>query len=216
MLYSEHVGLELKKGIPVLTFKDKMGNSLSFSKAFKKIFNRFYNYILDIELLLVRITGFIPLYFVRWLIYRGAGVEIGKGSHLHMGAQFFYPGKVKIGRDTIVGQNAFLDGRDKLVIGDHVDIASDVMIYNSEHNINAEDFQAICAPVEIGDYVFIGPRAIILPGVKIGKGAIVAAGAVVTKDVPDFAIVGGVPAKEIGERHLKNPAYKLGRARLFQ
>ena len=68
----------------------------------------------------------------------------------------------------------------------------------------------------MGDYVFIGPRVIILPGVKIGKGAVVAAGAVVTKDVSEFTIVGGVPAKEIGERKNKKPNYKLGRARLFQ
>lgn len=64
--------------------------------------------------------------------------------------------------------------------------------------------------------MFIGPRAIILPGVKIGKGAVVAAGAVVTKDVEKFTIVGGVPAKVVGERKNKNPSYKLGRARLFQ
>ncbi|KKQ96441.1 MAG: Acetyltransferase, partial [Candidatus Woesebacteria bacterium GW2011_GWA1_39_12] len=70
--------------------------------------------------------------------------------------------------------------------------------------------------VEIKDYVFIGPRAIILPGVSIGRGAVVAAGAVVTKNVPDFAIVGGVPAKVIGERKNKNLNYRLGRARLFQ
>jgi Acetyltransferase (isoleucine patch superfamily) len=68
----------------------------------------------------------------------------------------------------------------------------------------------------IEDYVFIGPRAIILPGVKIGKGAVVAAGAVVTKDVAPFSVVGGVPAKIIGERKIKNLSYKLGRARWFR
>lgn len=109
-----------------------------------------------------------------------------------------------------------MDGRDKLTIGNHVDIASGVMIYNSEHDVNSEDFHAISAPVEIGDYVFIGPRAIILPGVKIGQGAIVAAGAVVIKDVPACMIVGGVPAIVIGERKLKDFHYRLGRARLFQ
>jgi maltose O-acetyltransferase len=90
------------------------------------------------------------------------------------------------------------------------------MIYNSEHDLSEADFSAITASVEIGDYVFIGPRAIILPGVTIGKGAVVAAGAVVTKNVPEFAVVGGVPAKVIGERENKNPNYKLGRPRLFQ
>jgi maltose O-acetyltransferase len=133
-----------------------------------------------------------------------------------MGTQFFYPANISIGEGSIIGQNAILDGRDKLIIGKYVDIASEVMIYNSEHDINSQDFKAITAPVEIGDFCFIGPRAIVLPGVKIGKGAVVGAGAVVTKDVPQFAIVGGVPAQVIGERKIKNPEYKLGRARLFQ
>ncbi len=101
-------------------------------------------------------------------------------------------------------------------IGNHVDIASGVLIYNSEHDINDEYFTAIEEPVTIGDYVFIGPRVIIQPGVTIGEGAVVAAGAVVTKDIPDFEIWGGVPAKFIGKRTVTNPHYRLGRARLFQ
>lgn len=197
-------------------FKDRMGRDLSASQAVGKIVNRLFSYILDIELLIVRIVGLVPIYTIRWLIYTASGVKIPYSSHIHMGAQFFYPSGVRIGTDTIIGQGAFLDGRAKLVIGNHVDIASEVMIYNSEHDLNSEDFHAISETVEIGDYVFIGPRAIILPGVKIGKGAVVAAGAVVTKDVPDFAVVGGVPAKEIKTREVKDLHYKLGRARLFQ
>lgn len=212
MLFSEN----LKFGKEGLAFQDRMGKKLSLSQVINKILNRFFNYILDLELLIVRIAGLLPIYTLRWLVYVSAGVKIGRGSHIHMGAQFFNPSGIKIGQGTVIGQNVFLDGRDKLKIGDHVDIASDVMIYNSQHDINSEDFSAILAPVEIGDYVFIGPRAIILPGIKVGKGAVVAAGAVVTKDVSDFAIVGGVPAQVIGERKLKNPRYRLGRARLFQ
>lgn len=201
-------------------FKDKMGRSLSWSQASGKIVNRLFNYTLDFELMVLRWIGNVPSHVFRKLFYRLAGIKIGKGSVIHMWANFFEPGGIKIGNDTIVGDHAFLDGRAALTIGDHVDIASSVMIYNSEHNINENDFavieKTIEAPVSIGDYVFIGPRVIILPGVKIGKGAIVAAGAVVTKDVSDFAIVGGVPAKVIGERKNKNPDYRLGRARLFQ
>ncbi len=213
MLYSEHVSFGLKSGV---IFKDKQGQSLQFSQAFRKIINRLYNYILDMELFIVRLAGSVPFHFFRKLVYLGAGVKVGSGSHLHMGTQFFYPAGVEIGRGTIIGQNAFLDGRDSLIIGNNVDIASDVLIYNSEHDLNAEDFHATIAPVEIGDFVFIGPRAIILPGVKIGRGAVVAAGAVVVHDVPEYAIVGGVPANVIGERKLKDLHYRLGRARLFQ
>lgn len=195
---------------------DRNGKDLSFKGAFLKIMNRFYNYFLDLDLLILRFVGNIPLYFIRWFFYVLAGVKIGKGAHIHIGAQFFNPRGVLIGEGTIVGQNVFLDGRDKLTLGKYVDIASDVMIYNSEHDVNNEDFRAIQAPVDIGDYVFIGPRVIILPGVKIGKGAVIAAGAVVTKDVDEFKIVGGVPAQVIGERKVKDLHYRLGRPRLFQ
>lgn len=216
MLYLEHISFSLKKGVPVLEFRDKMGRKLTLQGALIKAIYRIYNYLLDLELFFLRLVGWVPFYLIRRLFYSLDGVKIGKGAHIHMGTQFFYPANISIGEGSIIGQNVFLDGRDKLIIGKFVDIASDVMIYNSEHDINSEDFRAVIAPVEIGDYVFIGPRAIILPGVKIGKGTIVAAGAVVTKDVGEYAIVGGVPAQVIGERKIKDPHYTLGRARLFQ
>lgn len=193
-----------------------MGRRLTPSQALPKIIDRLINYLLDFELMCLRWVGHIPFHTVRKFFYSLAGVKLGKGSVIHMWANFFQPLNIDIGEDTVIGDHAFLDGRVALKIGNHVDIASSVMIYNSEHNTEAEDFVAREEPVEIKDYVFIGPRVIILPGVKIGKGAIVAAGAVVTKDVAGFTIVGGVPAKVIGERKSKNLKYRLGRARLFQ
>ena len=197
--------------------KDRVDKSLSVREVIAKVIIRILHVLLDFELMILAlITVLIPFHSIRNLFLRLAGVKIGKHSFIHMGVRFFYPPGVKIGQGTVIGDHCFLDGRAPLKIGSHVDIASQVLIYNSEHDINSEDFDPIYGEVEIGDYVFIGPRATILPGVKIGKGAIVAAGAVVTKDVPDFAIVGGVPAQVIGERKNKNPHYKLGRARLFQ
>jgi len=197
-------------------FKDKKGKKLTIKQALPKILNRIYNYWLDFELMILRWVGYIPLHSVRRLIYGFSGMKIGKGSTIHMWANFFKPSNISIGEDTIVGDHVFLDGRASLTIGDHVDIASRVLIYNSEHNINKSDFSAKEEPVDIGDYVFLGPRVIVLPGVKIGRGAILGAGAVVTKDIPEFAIAGGVPAKVIGERKNKKLSYRLGRARLFQ
>lgn len=212
-MYSENIKFT-KTGIK---FTDKHGKKLSIFAAFKKAFNRFYNWYLDFKLFKLHMfTLHMPIYSIRRLVMKLAGVKIGKASVVHMGAKFFEPRGVEIGEDTMVGDRAFLDGRAKLKIGSHTDIASEVMIYNSEHDLNDPEFKAINEEVEIGNYVFIGPRAIILPGVKIGDGAVVAAGAVVTKDVAPHKMVGGVPAKLIGERKLKKYSYRLGRARLFQ
>lgn len=196
--------------------QDKYGRQLTFREAYMKAKTRLYNYWLDFELMLLRWVGHIPSHCIRKFFYQLAGIKIGKGSTIHMWANFFEPKNIQIGEDTIVGNNAFLDGRAPLIIGNHVAVAAEVLIYNSEHNIHSPYFEAHTAPVEIGDYVFIGPRAIILPGVKIGKGAVVAAGAVVTKNVASYTIVGGVPAKKIGQRKIKKLNYRLGRARLFQ
>jgi maltose O-acetyltransferase len=212
MLYSENI----KVGSKGISFTDKHGNPLTTGKAVHKARVRVYNWWLDFKLLIVNRSGWCPLWSFRKLIYRLAGVKIGRGSKIYVFCRFFEPKNVEVGQDTMVGEFAFLDGRDKLKIGDHVDIASHVLIYNSEHNIDDPEFKAKHEKVEIGDYVFIGPRAIILPGVKIGKGAVVAAGAVVTKDVPAGKVVGGVPAAVIGERKLKEYRYRLGRPRLFQ
>lgn len=182
----------------------------------KKIYKRLRAILTEFINLILRIVGFVPSHHVRRFFYRISGLKIGKGSSIHMGAVFYDPQNISIGKDSIIGEGAVLDGRDKLIIGDHVDIATEVMIYNAQHDVQSDDFHAIAAPVTIEDYVFIGPRAIILPGVRIGKGAVIGAGAVVAKNVADFAIMGGVPAQVIGERNNKNPDYKLGRAAWFR
>ena len=197
-------------------FKDKTGRKLSLIEVIGKGWARVANIVLDFELMLLRWLGHIPFHAARKWGYQLAGIKIGHGSAIHMWANFFNPSEVEIGEDTVIGDHCFLDGRAKIKIGNHTALASSVMIYNSEHDIDSCDFMAREEPVAIGDYVFVGPRAIIMPGVKIGNGAIVAAGAVVTKDVPVRAVVGGVPAKFIRERKLESFHYKIGRARLFQ
>ncbi len=181
-----------------------------------KIINRLTAVITETSVFLVHLFGLIPSHTVRKVIQQSAGIKIGKGSTIHMGAVFYEPKGIEIGDDTVIGENPVLDGRDRLKIGNHVALSSEVMVYNSQHDIHDATFKAISKPVTIEDYVFIGPRAIILPGVTVGKGAVVAAGAIVTKDVEPFTVVAGVPAKKIGDRNLKDPSYKLGRPRLFR
>lgn len=195
---------------------DKHGKSLTWEEGINKIGKRFESYLLDFGLMLLHVTTLIPFHSVRNWIWRLFGLKLGRYSTLHTGVRVYDPRNIMVGEGTIIGYRTFIDGRDKVIIGNHTDIASEVMIYSSEHDISSSDFHATLAPVKIGDYVFIGPRAIILAGVTIGTGAVVAAGAVVTKDVPAGTIVGGVPAKPIGERKIKNYNYRLGRFKLFQ
>jgi acetyltransferase-like isoleucine patch superfamily enzyme len=196
---------------------DKDGRTLTTSQVSQKIWRRLGAIWLEF------VTGFlwwgvgeVPLHHFRRFFYRLAGMKIGSGSTIHMRFRVYDPRNVEIGEDTIIGERVVLDGRSALKIGNHVDIATAAMIFNSQHDTRDPHFSAIEAPVVIEDYVFIGPNAIILPGVTIGKGAVVGAGAVVTKDVAAGTIVGGVPAKVIGERQLKTYSYRLGRARWFQ
>lgn len=203
------------KGISV-NYYDRLGQKVPFPMVVKKAFIRYYNYWLDFEIAFLDCVGDIRLWSVRKFFYELAGVRMGRGTKFYFRTRFYNPKNIEVGEDSLIGDNCFLDGRNAIIIGNHVDIASQVLIYNEEHNVHSEKFEATSGPVEIGDYVFVGPRAIILPGIKIGRGAIVAAGAVVTHDVPEMTIVGGVPAKEIGVRKVKDLNYKLGRARLFQ
>lgn len=197
--------------------RDRMGRELSTGEVIRKIINRMDNILLEFWLMILHyVIGYTPSHHIRRFFYRLSGIKIGKDSTIHMEARFYDPRNIEIGKDSIIGEKVTLDGRAKLIIGNHVDIASEVMIYNCQHDVHSEDFRAESSQVIIGDYVFIGPRVIIQPGVKIGKGTIVAAGAVVAKDVAPFTIVGGVPAQFIGERKVKDLHYKLGRARWFR
>ena len=181
-----------------------------------RILRRISTVWMEFVVFILHIGGHIPCHFFRRCLYRLAGMKIGIGTSIHMGLHLYNPHNISIGDDTVIGEQTVLDGRDTLRIGNHVAFATGVKIYNSQHDIHSLSFQAVSKPVIVDDYVFIGPSAIILPGVHIGKGAVVGAQAVVTKDVPSESIVAGVPAREIGKRQLSVYSYKIGRAAWFR
>ncbi len=151
------------------------------------LFNRWFSYI--------------PFHAPRlWLLSLMLG-KMGGTPSILMGLEVREPGNIELGDHVVLNRQVLLDGRGgKLVIGNNVDIAQEVAIWTLTHDAHDDGHQAMGAPVTIEDYAWIGHRAIILPGVRIGRGAVVGAGAVVTKDVPPMTIVGGVPAQVIGQR----------------
>ena len=159
----------------------------------------------------------IPCYWIRHIWMRIMGVKLGKGSSLLRHVHFLCPWNVYIGDHTIINSFCQLDGRGlaKIYIGNNVDIAQETNIWTLEHDPNSDNHQTRGGDVIVEDNVWISSRVTILPGVHIGKGAVVASGAVVTKDVPEKAIVGGVPAKIIGNR-TNELSYKLKYRPFFQ
>lgn len=157
----------------------------------------------------------IPSRTVRKTFYKVLGMKIGKKSVIFRRADVLSPEKIVIDNRVSIGWFCHLDGRGGLKIGSDTNISSYVKIITGSHDINSEDFvKGVFKPVNIGNHVWICTGAIILPGVTIGNGAVIAAGAVVTKDVSPFSVVGGVPAKEISKR--KNDLnYELPKARIF-
>ncbi len=152
--------------------------------------------------------------FRQWFYRRVMQFEIGPASYIFMGARFDARRDFALGDHSVVNDLCRLDNRGGLTIGRNVSVSSEVCILTADHDPQSETFAGRTRPVRIEDYVFVGTRATILPGVTVGHGAFVAAGAIVTKDVAPFAIVAGCPAKQIGTRS-KNLRYQIHYDRLF-
>lgn len=169
-----------------------------------------WRYAAGFKMLLTQWVTKIPSQSLRVLLLRQVfGMQIAKGCVIYGGSEFRAPRKIRIGANTIIGNGCLLDGRNGLEIGRNVNISSGAWIWTMHHDVNSPTFAEMGDKTVIKDRAWICSRSTLLPGVEIGEGAVVATGAVVTKDVPAFAIVGGIPAKVIGSRS-KDLNYELG------
>ncbi len=146
------------------------------------------------------VIGWLPSNRMRCFMWRRLGMQIGKRTSIHRNCRLYRPSQVQVGDHCVILRETLLDGRKGVAISDNVNISEGVLIFSLHHDMCSPMFATTGGQVCIEDHVFVGARAIILPGVTVGRGAVVAAGAVVTKDVPPMAIVGGVPARHIATR----------------
>ena len=161
------------------------------------------------------VVASIPSNAFRLLFYRRImGFELGRGVAIYLGARFYCAKGLSMGENSVLNENCRVDSRGGVFIGKNVAIASESCILTADHDPGTPDFGGRTRPVVVQDFCFIGTRAMILPGVTLKRGAVVAAGAVVTRDVESMTVAAGVPARTLGKR---NPqlSYNSSSRRLF-
>lgn len=154
----------------------------------------------SLETSLYRVVQVIPVNIVRILCLRMMGARIGAGVAINHGLQIRVARRIAMGDDIFVAEDVILDARGGITIGAHTSINSRVQIWTAQHDWQSPDFAYVQAPIRIGSHCWISAGVIILPGVSIGEGTVVAAGSVVTKDLEPWILAGGVPARKLRDR----------------
>lgn len=169
----------------------------------KDFISGLYHFIIDIIM-------WLPCHPLRRLACRLLMKRFDASSAIYRNVDLRSPYRIVVGAHTNINKRCVIDGRGGVIIGNNVDIAQETNIWTEQHDYNSPTYKSVCKEVVIEDYVWLASRVTVLPGVHIGRGAVVASGAVVTKDVPPLAIVAGVPAKIIGYRKEEALQYHLG------
>lgn len=133
----------------------------------------------------------------------------GTGVEIDFPVTFVFPERIAVGKHVYIGPNSCLNGRGGLTIGDHSILGPEIAIMSATHNHRLAkmvpyDGVELLYPVTIGQCVWIGLRAIIMPGITLGEGSIVGAGSVVTKSFAPGSIIAGNPAAMIGQRDMQH------------
>ncbi len=152
--------------------------------------------------------AFWPFWSARWLTLSLLRARVSRRAIVHQRVRLFAFGRLSIGDGTVVNRGCYLDNRQGISIGCNVSIAHDCRIYTLGHDMEDELFGTKGAPVAIDDHAVVFAGAMIMPGVHIGRGAVVLPGSVVTRSVEPKAVVGGNPARVVGARKL-DPGYAL-------
>ena len=184
-----------------MNIKDMIKGSF-MARPCMKMYNYSKNILVGIEWLWTRFFLALPSKHIR-LVF----LNCHKGVHIHRSVPIYRGfswrhggGELVIGKGSSVGINNMFDSRMGIFIGENVCFSDRVTIWTLQHDYNDIKFSTKGGPVKIGDFVWAGCNVIILPGVAIGKGAVLASGCVVTKNVEPYTVVGGVPARKIAER----------------
>lgn len=176
-------------------------NNISQKKN-SKFKNTFLNFYEGLYRMIVFLLSRVPSHLFRIFAYKFIfKMNIKKKVVIHKGLEIRCGYNITIGEGTIIGDDCILDGRGTIYIGSNCNFSSRVSVYTNQHNVDDTLFGGESSPVNICDRAWISANAVVLPGVNVGEGAVLAAGGVATKDLESFSVYGGVPAKKIKNRN---------------
>jgi putative colanic acid biosynthesis acetyltransferase WcaF len=164
----------------------------------------------DVDYVLNHVVNRIPLTGMRMRAYAALGVQLENpdDAMISLGVEMWRAGALSMARRSVIGQRCYVDARAGIRVESDVSISREVCILTATHKVDCPDFSPTFGAVHFAPRSWIGMRAVILPGVSIGEGAVVGAGAVVSQDVDPYTVVGGVPAKFLRKR-AEPMSYKL-------
>jgi acetyltransferase-like isoleucine patch superfamily enzyme len=144
----------------------------------------------------------IPLVAARMRAYAALGVQFDdlESANISLGVEMWAGHNLSMGQRSTIGQRCYVDARGGIRVESDVSISREVCVLTAAHEPDSPDFAAPLAAVRFEQRCWVATRAVVLPGVCIGEGAVVAAGAVVASDVDPYTVVGGVPAKPLRKR----------------
>ena len=158
---------------------------------------------LALGMIMTMTVAHVPSRHLRRWSYALLGARIDKRSVVFRNADVIWPSGLILEEGSSIGKDCLIDARGGVHIGKNVTVAGRSQLITGSHNIESKDFDPLFKEIVVEDYAWICTSSIVLQGVRIGRGAVVSAGSVVTKNVPDMCIVGGVPARIIKKRNLE-------------
>jgi putative colanic acid biosynthesis acetyltransferase WcaF len=153
-----------------------------------------------LELIYNRVVTHVPFNPLRIWWLRRLGARLGDHVYLFGGSEVLQPAGLEIAGNFHLGRHSQVDARGGIRVGTNVVIAGHCLLLTADHDPQDGSFKGRLGSIVIEDRVWVGSRATILKGVTLGEGSVVAAGATVSRDIPAWSIVAGVPARIVGQR----------------
>lgn len=173
--------------------------------SYRKVLVSTYSHLYNLYFMFLELLPFV----IRYPLYKLMFNKLGSNVHIDFKTYFRYPSQISIGSNVSINRGcSFYAGykikEAKIILKDNIAIGPEVTFFAAGHDSSDINLKDTGAPIIIESFVWIGGKSIILQGITIGEGAVIAAGSIVTKDVEPYTIVGGTPAKFIKKRELND------------